>query len=265
MKPQALASALTKISGGVSAIPQKDLRAGERGQLALHRPGRARDDAADPHGHPPVARAAPRAARPHPGRARPAHRLMRWLDAVTGRRRQAANDLDALFLVPSAAITLETAAGYAPTGVGSVCYRSAAGAAFDRTQDEITRLLDDDPEAPDVTVSPRRLRLHLAGRAGRPGRHGRPLHRPARGQHAARGAGLRVRPAVLDGDRSPATAARSGWSTSTSRAPSTPSRPPARTSATTCTEIAVRDQLAAELPMERDMQRWLALWNAPGL
>jgi heat shock protein HtpX len=28
MKPQALASALTKISGGVSAIPQKDLRAG---------------------------------------------------------------------------------------------------------------------------------------------------------------------------------------------------------------------------------------------
>ena len=31
------------------------------------------------------------------------------------------------------------------------------------------------------------------------------------------------------------------------------------------TEIAVRDQLAAELPMERDMQRWLALWNAPGL
>ena len=39
---------------------------------------------------------------------------MRWLDAVTGRRRQAANNLDALFLVPSAAITLETAAGYAP-------------------------------------------------------------------------------------------------------------------------------------------------------
>ena len=31
---------------------------------------------------------------------------MRWLDAVTGRRRQAANNLDALFLVPSAAVTL---------------------------------------------------------------------------------------------------------------------------------------------------------------
>ena len=31
------------------------------------------------------------------------------------------------------------------------------------------------------------------------------------------------------------------------------------------TEIAVRNLLAAELPMERDMQRWLALWNAPGL
>jgi heat shock protein HtpX len=28
MKPQALASALTKIAGGVNAIPQRDLRAG---------------------------------------------------------------------------------------------------------------------------------------------------------------------------------------------------------------------------------------------
>ena len=31
------------------------------------------------------------------------------------------------------------------------------------------------------------------------------------------------------------------------------------------TEISVRDHLAAELPMEQDLQRWLALWNAPGL
>ena len=36
-------------------------------------------------------------------------------------------DLDALFLVPSAAITLQTAAGLNPTGTGSVCFRAAAG------------------------------------------------------------------------------------------------------------------------------------------
>jgi hypothetical protein len=30
-------------------------------------------------------------------------------------------------------------------------------------------------------------------------------------------------------------------------------------------ELSVRDLLAAELPMEQDLQRWLAVWKAPGL
>jgi hypothetical protein len=30
-------------------------------------------------------------------------------------------------------------------------------------------------------------------------------------------------------------------------------------------EIQVRDALKDELPMEQDLQRWLALWGAPGL
>ncbi len=30
-------------------------------------------------------------------------------------------------------------------------------------------------------------------------------------------------------------------------------------------ELSVRDQLRHELPMEEDLQRWLALWDAPGL
>ena len=30
-------------------------------------------------------------------------------------------------------------------------------------------------------------------------------------------------------------------------------------------ELQLRDQLAGELPMEKDLQRWLAVWDAPGL
>ena len=30
-------------------------------------------------------------------------------------------------------------------------------------------------------------------------------------------------------------------------------------------EISVRDTLAEELPMEQDLSRWLAVWEAPGL
>ena len=50
-------------------------------------------------------------------------------------------DLDALFNVPSAAITLQTTLGLVPTGDGSVCYRAAAGPAFTDTQTGVLDLL----------------------------------------------------------------------------------------------------------------------------
>ncbi len=42
------------------------------------------------------------------------------LDAFLGRSKLPPPNLDRLFLIPSAAITLETALGLAPTGSGSV-------------------------------------------------------------------------------------------------------------------------------------------------
>ena len=74
-------------------------------------------------------------------------------DAITGRSRAKANNLDALFNVPNAAITLQTAAGLMPTGTGSVCFRSAAGAAFAETRDDVVELIRSDSQAPEVEVS----------------------------------------------------------------------------------------------------------------
>ena len=74
-------------------------------------------------------------------------------EAMRARTTPRRNHLDALFLVPSAAITLQTALGFEPTGSGSVCYRSASGAAFAQTQADVVSLIRDDAEAPDVTVS----------------------------------------------------------------------------------------------------------------
>jgi hypothetical protein len=62
-------------------------------------------------------------------------------EAITGRSRPPRADLDALFLVPYAVITLQAAAGLRPAGDGSVCYRAATGAGFHQTQDEILALL----------------------------------------------------------------------------------------------------------------------------
>jgi hypothetical protein len=53
-------------------------------------------------------------------------------------------NLDNLFAVPSAAVTLEVAAGFKPTGVASVCYRQAEGGAFATTQSDVQELLDAD-------------------------------------------------------------------------------------------------------------------------
>jgi len=74
-------------------------------------------------------------------------------EAMRARTQPKRNNLDALFHVPSAAITLQTALGFEPTGTGSVCYRSAAGAAFAQTQADVLALLRDDAEAPDVEVT----------------------------------------------------------------------------------------------------------------
>jgi hypothetical protein len=53
-------------------------------------------------------------------------------------------NLDNLFAVPSAAITLEASSGFKPTGVAAVCYRQAEGGAFAAAQTDVQDLLDQD-------------------------------------------------------------------------------------------------------------------------
>jgi hypothetical protein len=72
-----------------------------------------------------------------------------FFDTLLGRSRAAKPDLDQLFAIPSAALTLQAATAFAPTGVGSVCYRAAEGAAFASMQADVQQLLDAD-EGPDV-------------------------------------------------------------------------------------------------------------------
>ena len=66
---------------------------------------------------------------------------MGFLDILLGRSKAVPPNLDQLFSVPSAAITLETAAGYRPTGSGSVCFKAAEGGGFSTLRDEVDKLL----------------------------------------------------------------------------------------------------------------------------
>jgi hypothetical protein len=71
---------------------------------------------------------------------------MGLLDILLGRTKPALPDLDQLFALPSAAVTLEAAAGFRPTGQGAVCFATVEGAAFEQTHREVQALLDADAE-----------------------------------------------------------------------------------------------------------------------
>jgi hypothetical protein len=66
------------------------------------------------------------------------------LDKVFGRTPPVRAQLDQLFAVPDAALTLEASLGMRPTGVGSVSFRAAEGGASASVTDDVEALLDAD-------------------------------------------------------------------------------------------------------------------------
>lgn len=187
------------------------------------------------------------------------------MDAVTGRNKRVTNNLDSLFLVPSAAITLQTAAGFTPTGQGAVCYRSATGAAFAQTQDDMTALISDDPDAPAVEVSRDDFGFTWLVVNGDPDNLAdlcTDLHAVNTSLEAQGfGSGLLCSMVTFTGPAERPVGLVYLYKGGTFYA----FAPTGAHQRDNLTEISVRDHLAAELPMERDLQKWLALWNAPGL
>jgi hypothetical protein len=69
---------------------------------------------------------------------------MGFLDTLLGRTKPVQPKLDDLFGLSSAAITLQAATGFTPTGSGSVCFRAVEGKTFSDVQNEVTELLNMD-------------------------------------------------------------------------------------------------------------------------
>ena len=73
---------------------------------------------------------------------------MGLLDSLLGRRKPVRPNLDALFSVPNAALTLQVSLDALPTGRGSVAFRAPEGRAFADVETEIRQLLDADGGSP---------------------------------------------------------------------------------------------------------------------
>ena len=67
---------------------------------------------------------------------------MGFLDTLLGRTKPVPPNLDALFALPTAAITLQAAMDFKPTGSGSVCFRAAEGRAFSDIENDVRDLLN---------------------------------------------------------------------------------------------------------------------------
>ncbi|MEU0135181.1 hypothetical protein ABZ172_14325 [Streptomyces sp. NPDC006296] len=77
---------------------------------------------------------------------------MGLLDSILGRSKPVRPDLDRLFAVPSAALTLQAGTGFAPTGVGSVCFAGVEGGTFARVRQDVQDLLDADTDRGGIPV-----------------------------------------------------------------------------------------------------------------
>ncbi|MDX6207795.1 MAG: hypothetical protein QOE24_186 [Frankiales bacterium] len=66
---------------------------------------------------------------------------MGFLDSLLGRSKPVKANLDDLFALPTAALTLQASMGLTPTGEGAVCFKAAEGGAFATMQAEAQQLL----------------------------------------------------------------------------------------------------------------------------
>ena len=192
---------------------------------------------------------------------------MGFLDTILGRRKAVAPDLDALFALPSAAISLQVSLDMLPTGRGSVAFRTPEGRAFADIEADVRRLLDSDGGPPVTTQTDEFGFTWLVVES-------EPVDLPTivNDLHAVNsslvdaGFGPQLLCSLVS-FRDPAGAplAMVYLFKRGTFYPFAPQGDAAAQRRDNVLELRVRDLLAHELPLESDMTRWFAVWGAPGL
>ncbi|GHG59587.1 PspA-associated protein PspAB [Streptomyces griseocarneus] len=194
---------------------------------------------------------------------------MGFLDVILGRGKPVLPDLDRLFALPSAAVTLQAGAGFVPTGRGSVCFASVEGGAFDRIREDVRALLDADTGRGGVPVEfsrdsygytwllarqpaddPAALvnDLHAVNTLLQEGGFGPQLLCSLMGFRDAGGRPLALVYLYKRGTFYPFAPLPGGADRRDNGL-----------------ELQARALLESELPVERDLGRWFPVWGAPGL
>lgn len=188
---------------------------------------------------------------------------MGLLDSLLGRTKQVPPDLDQLFALPSAAVTLQAATRFRPTGTGAVCFKAAEGGAFTGLTEHIQALLALDKGRFATTTD--RFGYSWIIRAGEPG----DLEGTVTDLHAVNtslveagyGTALLCTVVAFTNDEDHRIGLiylfkRGTWY------PFAPSPGQRRDSAL---ELQVLAYVQDDLRTERDLGRWFPVYDAPGL
>jgi hypothetical protein len=189
---------------------------------------------------------------------------MRLLDALLGLSRPVRPNLDTLFAVPAAAVGLQAALTFVPTGSGAVCFKDAEGPAAARARTDALALLPDDPTGR-TAVSTDAYGYTWIARTRTDG----DLAALVTDLHAVNTTLVEAGfgPALLCTVIGFADPLRQGRRLALvylfkrgTFYPFAPTGPQARD---TAVEMQVRAQLAPDLPVEADLSRWFPIWGAP--
>jgi PspAB-like protein len=189
-----------------------------------------------------------------------------FLDTLLGRTKPVPPKLDALFALPTAALTLQAAMDLVPTGSGSVCFRAAEGRAFHDIETDVRALLSTGTDAARVEVTGDSygftwLVCRQQGEGG--------IETLVTDLHA-------VNSSLADGGFGPQLLCtlvgfrgeggrRLGLVYLYKRGTFYPFAPLGGERRDNAMELQVRGAVGADLNIEQDLSRWFPVWGAPGL
>ncbi len=189
---------------------------------------------------------------------------MGLLDALRGKTKQVAPNLDNLFALPSAAITLESALDLVSSGQAGLCFKASSGASAASSEKEIRDLLAFDEADTTVQLSTDDLGFNWLVISGDDlGTLVTRIH-GADSTLVENGFGPRLLCAVFgftakvppgDGDVRLVYLMKQG-----TFYPFAPRDAQRRDNEL---ELRVQSFLGTDLPMEKDLTRWMALWGLP--
>ncbi len=185
-------------------------------------------------------------------------------DALFGRTKQAAPNLDNLFALPTAALTLQSELDLVTSGQGGLCFKSGSGESTITTDDDIKEMLNFDEVGSDVSLTTDDLGFKwvvindtdISGLVTR-------IH-SANTSMVEHGLGPRLLCAVFG--FVPANPPGEGSVRMVyllKQGTFYPFAPTGAEKRDNELELRVRSFLDKDLPMEKDLTRWMALWNLP--